>query len=146
MSRSVKYLSVADVEKLAYRMAIELGWKEPIPPFRTRFPGKLESALAAPFQSFQGQPIHRGVVTKAAALFYFLVKSHPFQNGNKRIALASLFVYLSRNGYWLRIDPDELYRVAVWVAESPREAQSEAVDFLKRIIEKYKIPVHNKTL
>lgn len=103
----------------------------------------MEGALAAPFQTFHGKPIYRGVVTKAATLFYFLVKSHPFQNGNKRIALTSVFVYLSRNGYWLSIDPDELYEVAVWVAGSPRSAQVEAVEFLKRIIEKYKIPVDN---
>jgi prophage maintenance system killer protein len=138
MARSVRQLTVADVERTAYQMAVELKWKEPIPPVETRYPGKLEGALGAPFQTFQGKPIYRGVPAKAAALFYFLVKSHPFQNGNKRIALASLFVYLSRNGYWLKISPDELYEVAVWVAGSPRTAQAEAVKFLRRVIVKYR--------
>ena len=139
MARSVRHLSVEDVEKTAYRMAMELKWSEPIPPVRTRYPGKLESAIGAPFQTFQGKPIYRGVPAKAAALFYFLVKSHPFQNGNKRIALTTLLVYLSRSGYWLKMSPDELYEVAVWVAGSPRTAQAEAVKFLNRVINKYKI-------
>jgi death-on-curing protein len=139
MSRSVRQLSVEDVEQTAYQMAVELGWREPIPPTKTRYPGKLESALGAPFQTFSGKPIYRGVPAKAAALFYFLVKSHPFQNGNKRIALATLLVYLSRNSYWLKISPNELYDVAVWVAGSPRTAQTEAMDFLRNTIKKYLI-------
>lgn len=143
MARSVRQLTVEDVEKTAYRMAVGLGWKEPIPPAETRYPGKLESALGAPFQTFQGRPLYRGVSAKAAALFYYLVKSHPFQNGNKRIALTTLLVYLSRNGYWLKISPDELYEVAVWVAGSPRTAQMEAVKFLQRIIVKYRTRLKN---
>lgn len=139
MARSIRRLTVDDVERTAYQMAVELKWEEPIPPATMRYPGKLESALGAPFQTFQGQPIYRGVPAKAAALFYFLVKSHPFQNGNKRIALATLLVYLYRNGYWLTISPDELYNVAVWVAGSPRDAQAEAVKFLRRIVVKYRI-------
>src|SRR3989344_5987423 len=139
MSRSVRRLTVGDVERTAYAMVVGLSWKEAIPPVTTRYPGKLESAIAAPFQTFTGKPIYRGVPAKAAALFYFLVKSHPFQNGNKRIALTTLLVYLSRNGYWLKMSPDELYEVAVWVAGSPRTAQADAVRFLKRAIDKYKI-------
>src|SRR3989344_2983796 len=139
MSRSVRRLTVGDVERTAYAMVVGLSWKEAIPPVTTRYPGKLESAIAAPFQTFTGKPIYRGVPAKAAALFYFLVKSHPFQNGNKRIALTTLLVYLSRNGYWLKISPDELYQVAVWVAGSPRAARSEAMDFLRDIVKKHLI-------
>jgi death on curing protein len=139
MARSIRRLTVEDVERTAYQMAVELRWEEPIPPATTRYSGKLESALGAPFQTYQGKPLYRGVPAKAAVLFYFLVKSHPFQNGNKRIALMTLLVYLYRNGYWLTISPDELYNVAVWVAGSPRDAQAEAVKFLYRIIIKYRI-------
>ncbi len=144
MARSVRRLTLEDVERTAYAMAVALDWEEPIPPMTTRYPGKLEGALGAPFQTFGGKPLYRGVSAKAAALFYFLLKSHPFQNGNKRIALTALLVYLSRNGYWLRISPDELYDVAVWVAGSPRTAQTEAVEFLKRTIVKGLIKFEEK--
>ncbi len=39
-------ITIGEVEFLAYRLAKELmEWDEPIPDFRTRFPGKLESCL-----------------------------------------------------------------------------------------------------
>lgn len=63
-------------------------------------------------------------------------KKNPFQNGNKRIAMTTLFVFLYRNGKWLRADAQELYNFAVWVAQSPRTVKEETVKatekFLKR--------------
>jgi len=134
MARAIYYITVREVETTAYLMAVRLKWSEPIPPVKTRYHGKLESALGAPFQTFQGKPIYRSVPAKAAALFYFLVKSHPFQNGNKRIALTAVLVYLYHCGYWLKMSPDELYEIAVWVAGSPRTAQAESMDFLRRVV------------
>lgn len=51
-------------------------------------------------------------------LFYLLIKNHPFQNGNKRIAVTSLLVFLIENGKYLQVDPILLYRFAKEVAES----------------------------
>lgn len=137
MARQMRMVSVEDVKKISYRMAVGLGWKEKIPAFETRYKGKLEGALSAPFHIFGSKHVYRGVPAKAAALFYFLIKDHPFQNGNKRIALTTTFVYLYRNKYWLKITPDELYSVATWVSDSPPLAKEEAIRFLTKTVRKH---------
>src|SRR4030065_1842238 len=91
---------------------------EPIPDFSSRFPGILEGCLAVPFQQFFGQDPYPTLAAKAGILFYLMVKDHPFQNGNKRIALTTLFVLLYKNGKWLHVDMNELYHFAVSVAKS----------------------------
>ena len=47
--------------------------------------GLLESALAAPYQSFAGTEFYPGIVDKAVRLGFGLIKNHPFLDGNKRI-------------------------------------------------------------
>lgn len=49
-------------------------------------------------QSAFGQPAYPSIESKAAHLLYFVIKNHPYSDGNKRIA-AMLFVdFLNRNG------------------------------------------------
>ena len=47
--------------------------------------GLLDSALAAPFQTFDGQSLYPSMQAKAAQLGFGLVCNHPFVDGNKRI-------------------------------------------------------------
>lgn len=137
MARRAKEISVWDVERIAYELALGLKWEETIPPFSTRLPGRLEGALAAPFQSFGGHQKYIGVAAKAAALFYFMVKDHPFQNGNKRIGLTTILVYLYRNGYWLNISPQALYDLAIWMAASPSVTGDDAISVLTKILRRH---------
>lgn len=58
----------------------------------------LDSLLGNLDQSVFGEPAYPTVESKAAHLLYFVVKNHPFSDGNKRSA-AYLFVdFLHRNG------------------------------------------------
>ena len=58
----------------------------------------LESLLSNLDQSVFGEPAYPSVEAKAAHLLYFVIKNHPFSDGNKRSA-AFLFVdFLHRNG------------------------------------------------
>lgn len=112
-------LTLNDVELLAHALARELMvWDEPIPPFITRFPERLESCLEAPFQTYHAKLLYPTFEERAAVLFYLMVKNHPFQNGNKRVAVTTLFVFLSRNRKWLAVGVDQLYTFAVDVAKS----------------------------
>lgn len=121
-------MTVKEVEYIAFRLARELmSFDEPIPDFSTRFPNVLESCLAMPFLTFSGKNPYPGMLSKAALLFYLMVKNHPFQNGNKRIALTTLLVFLYRNGKWLKADTQELYNFTVWVAESLPTVKKETV-------------------
>jgi death-on-curing family protein len=89
-----------------------------MPPFHTREPGKLESCLAEPFQTFNGKYLHRTFWERAAVLFYLITKNHCFSNGNKRMAvtLTTSFCYINKR--WLKVPPKELYEIACSVAES----------------------------
>jgi death-on-curing family protein len=124
----MKIITIKEVEYVAFRLAREmLSYDEPIPDFATRFPNSLESCLAVPFQKFSGKSLYSGLVPKAAILFYLLIKNHPFQNGNKRIAMTTLLVFLYRNKKWIEVDSQELYNFTIWVAQSPRTVKDETV-------------------
>lgn len=134
----MKIISIAEVEYLAFRLAKEkLEFNEPIPDFSSRFPNVLESCLAVPFQKFAKKDVYSGLIKKAAILFYLIIKNHPFQNGNKRIAMTTLFVFLYKNKKWLKVDGQELYNFAVWVAGSPAKLKDEVCAGIEKFLKSY---------
>jgi prophage maintenance system killer protein len=131
----VQDITVGDIEQIAFALAQELmTYDEPIPDYSTRFPGVLESCLAAPFQWFAGRPLHRGLISKSSELFYLMLKNHPFQNGNKRVAITTLLVFLFLNGKWLRVGLDEFYDFSIRVAESDPKAKKTAVSGIREFV------------
>jgi death on curing protein len=133
-------LTLPEVEYVAFRLAqTKLAFAEPIPDFATRFPGVLERCLASPFQSYGKKPLYQGLVGKAAILFYLLIKNHPFQNGNKRIAMTALLVFLYKNKKWLKVGNQELYNFAVWVAASPAVLKGEVTAGVAAFLRKHLI-------
>lgn len=134
----IKPLTVTEVEYIAFRLAQQLlTFNEPIPDFSNRAPNILESCLAVPFQSFSGRQLYSGLVEKASILFYLLIKNHPFQNGNKRIALTTLLVFLYKNKKWIKVDTQEMYNFAVWVAQSPAKVKNETVKAIEKFLKTY---------
>lgn len=131
-------LSIQDVEFLAHRLASEtISWNEPIPDFQTRFPGILESCLATTFVTFSGKDFYKTLIEKSAILFYLVIKNHPFQSGNKRIAVTALLTLLAINNKWLHVGNKQLYSFAVWVASSPAELKEDTVNAIKTFLKKY---------
>lgn len=131
----MRNLTVKEVEYIAFRLAKELlSFNEPIPDFSTRYPGALESCLAAPFQAFTGKSFYPGLIDKASILFYLMIKNHPFQNGNKRIAMTTLFVFLHMNKKWLKVDTQELYNFTMWIAQSPAKLKAEALKAVQKFL------------
>lgn len=109
---------------------------EPIPPFDTRYPEKLESCLQTPFQTFGKKSLYQSFESKAAALFYFMIKNHPFQNGNKRVAVVTLYYFLTSNKRRLRVGNRKLYEFAREVASSdPREKDKVLADIRAFVVE-----------
>lgn len=76
----------------------------------------LESALAAPFQTFDGQPMLPTIQQKAARLGYGLIMNHPFIDGNKRIGAHIMLTMLAINGIELEYTQKELYESILQVA------------------------------
>jgi death-on-curing family protein len=114
--------NIAEIEYVANDLARKfMTWGEPIPDFSTRSPNIVESCLATPQQTYDGKHLYEGLHKKGAILFYLMIKNHPFQNGNKRIAVMTLLYFLSKNKKWLRVNNEGIYLLAVLVAESKPE-------------------------
>jgi prophage maintenance system killer protein len=136
----MKSLSIKEVEYTAFTLARKtMTFNEPIPDFSTRSPNILESCLLIPFQSFGGKSLYKGLIGKAAILFYLMIKNHPFQNGNKRIAITTLLVFLHKNKVWIEVDTKELYNFAIWVAESNPKLKKNTVEAIETFIGTYLI-------
>jgi death-on-curing family protein len=134
----MKPLTVIEIEYVTYWLAKEImEWDEKIPDFSTRYPNILESCLIVPFQTFGGKKLYKGLIEKAAMLFYLMIKNHPFKNGNKRIAMTTLFYFLYKNKKWLKVDNQELYNFARWVAESNPKLRRETTAAVQRFIKTY---------
>ena len=134
----IKLLSIEEVEYIAFRLARKkMSFNEPIPDFSTRFPNMLESCIFAPFSKFGKKFLYKGLIGKASILFYLMVKNHPFQNGNKRIAMTTLFVFLYKNDKWIDVDTKELYNFTMWIAQSPPKAMEETVRAIEKFLSSY---------
>jgi len=96
----------------------------------------LRGALGAIMQTFGGKDLYPSVEEKAAHLLYFVVKSHPFVDGNKRIAAALFLWFLEKNGQLYR--PDGSKRIAdnalVAMTLLIAESRSPEKDILTRVL------------
>ena len=82
--------------------------------------GLFESAITMPFQSFSGEDLYPSIEAKAARLCYGLVKYHAFVDGNKRIGVHSMLVFLAINDYELKYSQKELYTIILNVASGKK--------------------------
>lgn len=76
----------------------------------------LESALDAPFQSFDGVEPFPSIQQKGARLGFGLIKNHAFVDGNKRIGTHIMLVFLALNGIELSYTQSELSEFILSVA------------------------------
>jgi prophage maintenance system killer protein len=84
----------------------------------------LSGSLAAVAQTFGGVPLYPSAQSRAAHLLYFVIKDHPFSDGNKRIGALLFLEYLRRHGLLLRpngqprLADHAVVAVALLIAES----------------------------
>lgn len=84
----------------------------------------LEAILGAVEQTFGGEPLYPSAQSRAAHLLYFVIKDHPFSDGNKRIGTLLFLESLRRNGLLLRPDgqprlaANAMVALALLIAES----------------------------
>jgi len=65
---------------------------------------QLHGILGAVEQTFGGEPLYPTVQARAAHLLYFVIKDHPFADGNKRNGTLLFLEYLRRNRMLTRPD------------------------------------------
>lgn len=82
--------------------------------------GNVEGIVGSVMQSFGGKPVYASVEEKAAHLLYFMVKNHPFIDGNKRSGAFAFVWFLrkTKSKKAVKINPAALTALTLLVAES----------------------------
>ncbi len=84
----------------------------------------LAGILGSIEQTFGGEPLYPSAQARAAHLLYFVIKDHPFADGNKRIGALLFLEYLRRNRLLLhpggapRLADNAMVALALLIAES----------------------------
>ncbi len=134
--RKPMWLEPNDFKYLCFDFAREqFSFNEPIPDYSTKNSSLFEAALGSPKQTFDGELLYSTLYKQAAILFYSLIKNHPFQNGNKRIAVMSLLTFLAMNGKWISISPKKLYDLACKVSSSEPNQMETVLPIIERAVQ-----------
>ena len=94
----------------------------------------LEAILGNIEQTMFGEPLYRSREEKAANLLYFVVKDHPFTDGNKRIGALLFLLYMTREGIEHRPDPGALTALTLLIAESAPSSKDLMVRLIVNLI------------
>ena len=79
--------------------------------------GLLLSALESPFSGFGDMEFYPTIEEKAARLGYSLIANHAFVDGNKRIGIYIMLVFLEVNGISLNCSNEDVIRAGLGVAD-----------------------------
>jgi death-on-curing family protein len=82
--------------------------------------GSLQGIVGNIYQSAFGEDVYPTLEEKAANLFYFIIKNHPFNDGNKRTAAFAFIWFLQKSGvdFKGRVTPEALTSITLLIAES----------------------------
>lgn len=107
----MRYVTLNEVLELHHRLVQRYGGSAGI-----RDLGALESALAQPRLTFDGEELYPSIGEKASALGFSIIKNHPFVDGNKRTGHAAMEIFLVLNGFEIHAPVDEQQLVVLQVA------------------------------
>lgn len=91
--------------------------------------GALAGILGSVFQTVFGQDAYPTIEEKAAHLLYFIIKNHPFNDGNKRTAAFSFIWFLQKAGleFTSKITPEALTAITLLIAESKPDSKERMI-------------------
>ncbi len=98
--------------------------------------GSLKGIFGTVFQSVFGQDAYPSIEEKAANLLYFIVKNHPFNDGNKRSG-AFAFVWLLQKAnynYQTKITPETLTTITLLVALSAPQEKEKMIGLITLLL------------
>lgn len=100
--------------------------------------GALEGIVGNVMQAFAGADVYPSVESKAAHLLYFIIKNHPFVDGNKRTGAYAFVWFLSRAKVLdtRRLTPEALTALTLLIAESNPRDKDKLVALVMMLIEK----------
>ncbi|MFT3682027.1 MAG: type II toxin-antitoxin system death-on-curing family toxin [Ferruginibacter sp.] len=96
----------------------------------TRDINRLESAIARPYQTFDGKDLYPSCYEKAAAIGESIIINHPFIDGNKRTGYVLMEIILRINGYKITALDENLYSFIIKISTGEIH-YDEIVEWLK---------------
>lgn len=121
----MRYLTLDEIVELHQRLILQSGGSSGL-----REIGALESAIAQPRMTFDGEELYATIIEKAVALGFSIVNNHPFVDGNKRAGHAAMEVFLVLNGYEIDASTDEQEKVIFAIA-SGKLKRDDLIDWLR---------------
>ncbi|MBR2444674.1 MAG: type II toxin-antitoxin system death-on-curing family toxin [Clostridia bacterium] len=73
----------------------------------------LDSALEGIYQTFGGQELYPTIQEKGARLGFSLISNHAFVDGNKRVGILVMMVFLEVNGYRLSLADEDIIKIGL---------------------------------
>ena len=127
--KKITFLTLAEVMEIHADQIEHYGGRDGI-----RDINLLSSAVAVPYATFSGDFLHRDIFEMAAAYAFHVSQNHPFVDGNKRTALASVLVFLEINCLGIS-DPDEKLYVSMIKIASGKMTKEELAVILRSLRE-----------
>lgn len=104
----------------------------------------MEGVFGNVFQTVFEQDAYPTIEDKAAHLLYFIIKNHPFNDGNKRSGAFSFIWLLQKAGYDFqnKISPETLTTLTILIAESNPSDKEKMIGIVRLLLN----PENNKSL
>ncbi|HQG56907.1 MAG TPA: virulence protein RhuM/Fic/DOC family protein [Bacteroidales bacterium] len=102
--------------------------------------GMLKGIIGNIYQTFGGKDLYSSLEEKAAHLLYFIIKDHPFTDGNKRIASFLFIYFLDKNNFLYRvsgqkkINDNALTALSLLIAVSDPDEKEKLVRIVTNLI------------
>ena len=124
-----KWLAQLKKELMAKKQATDLFGQERVKNAVAGITGNI-------FQSFGGQDLYPSVEEKSAHLLYFMVKNHPFSDGNKRSGAFAFVWFLKKAGHLPNsLTPEALTALTLLTAESNPKDKDKTIGLILLLLQ-----------
>ena len=129
--------AVREIEKLKKELMIK---QEATELFGLEREGSFRGIIRNIYQTFGGIDLLPTIEEKAANLFYYIVKDHPFVDGNKRIGAFMFILFLNKNNYLydkkgeVKINSNALVSLALLIAHSNPDEKDLIIKLIMNLI------------
>lgn len=102
--------------------------------------GEFSGIVRNIYQTFGGVDLLPSVEEKAANLLYYIIKGHPFNDGNKRIGAFMFILFLSKNNMLykksgeLKINDNALVALSLMTAKSDPQQKETVINLIVNIL------------
>lgn len=114
--------------------------KEAADIFGQEYKGRFNGILGSVYQTFGAKELYLSIEEKAAHLLYFIIKDHPFTDGNKRIGSFLFIYFLDKNNYLYKksgekkINDNAMTALALLIAVSDPKEKEQMIKIITNLL------------